>query len=207
VTPTTPTPGERRWAPNSAPQERFLSYNGFEGLYGGAAGGGKSEALLVDALYGIADPSYRAVLFRRTFPELKKSLIDRARDFYPHVGGREHKTDHVWHFPSGAQIALEADAQGGWNAPSVAPWLGTALEQASQQNFGRAFMCMGEGGSIPFMGMLGAAFPEAQFMITGVLGPGSNAHGPNEFLHIEFARRLTVCVSQVLAAHAQRHGA
>jgi acetylornithine deacetylase/succinyl-diaminopimelate desuccinylase-like protein len=109
--------------------------------------------------------------------------------------------------PSGAQIALEADAQGGWNAPSVAPWLGTALEQASQQNFGRAFMCMGEGGSIPFMGMLGAAFPEAQFMITGVLGPGSNAHGPNEFLHIEFARKLTVCVSQVLAAHAQRHGA
>ena len=104
ATPTT----ERRWAPNSAPQERFLTYNGFEGLYGGAAGGGKSEALLVDALYGIEHPSYRAVLFRRTFPELKKSLIDRARDFYPHVGGREHKTDHVWHFPSGAQIAFDS---------------------------------------------------------------------------------------------------
>ncbi len=106
--------------------------------------------------------------------------------------------------PCGAQIKLEADAQGGWNAPSVAPWLGAVLEQASQQSFGRSFMCMGEGGSIPFMGMLGAAYPEAQFMITGVLGPGSNAHGPNEFLHIEFARKLTVCVSQVLAAHAQR---
>ena len=106
--------------------------------------------------------------------------------------------------PSGARIALDADAQGGWNAPSIAPWLGSVLEQASQQNFGRAFMCMGEGGSIPFMGMLGAAYPDSQFMITGVLGPGSNAHGPNEFLHIDFARKLTVCVAQVLAAHATR---
>ena len=109
--------------------------------------------------------------------------------------------------PSGARIALDADAQGGWNAPSIAPWLGSVLEQASQQNFGRAFMCMGEGGSIPFMGMLGAAYPDAQFMITGVLGPGSNAHGPNEFLHIDFARKLTVCVAQVLAAHATRQTA
>ena len=109
--------------------------------------------------------------------------------------------------PSGARITLDANAQGGWNAPSVAPWLGTALEQASQQSFGRSFMCMGEGGSIPFMGMLGAAFPDAQFMITGVLGPASNAHGPNEFLHVAFARKLTVCVAQVLAAHAQRQQA
>jgi acetylornithine deacetylase/succinyl-diaminopimelate desuccinylase-like protein len=109
--------------------------------------------------------------------------------------------------PSGARITLDANAQGGWNAPSVAPWLGTALEQASQQSFGRSFMCMGEGGSIPFMGMLGAAFPDAQFMITGVLGPASNAHGPNEFLHVAFARKLTVCVAQVLATHALRQQA
>lgn len=109
--------------------------------------------------------------------------------------------------PSGARITLDASAQGGWNAPSVAPWLGAALEQASQQSFGRSFMCMGEGGSIPFMGMLGAAFPDAQFMITGVLGPASNAHGPNEFLHVAFARKLTVCVAQVLAAHALRQQA
>jgi hypothetical protein len=54
------------------------------------------------------------------------------------------------------------------------------------------------------MAMLGEAFPEAQFMITGVLGPKSNAHGPNEFLHIPYARRLTTCVSQVLADHCQR---
>jgi acetylornithine deacetylase/succinyl-diaminopimelate desuccinylase-like protein len=59
-------------------------------------------------------------------------------------------------------------------------------------------MTFGEGGSIPFMGMLGARFPNAQFLITGVLGPGSNAHGPNEFLHVEYAKKLTACVAQVL---------
>ena len=61
---------------------------------------------------------------------------------------------------------------------------------------------MGEGGTIPFMAMLGARFPDAQFLITGVLGPQANAHGPNEFLHIEYAKRLTACVADVLAAHA-----
>ena len=63
---------------------------------------------------------------------------------------------------------------------------------------------MGEGGTIPFMGMLGNSFPKAQFLITGVLGPGSNAHGPNEFLHVPYAKRLTACVAHVLAAHAAR---
>jgi acetylornithine deacetylase/succinyl-diaminopimelate desuccinylase-like protein len=65
-------------------------------------------------------------------------------------------------------------------------------------------MYMGTGGSIPFMGMLGQRFPSTQFLVTGVLGPHSNAHGPNEFLHVEYARRLTACVSQVLADHAVR---
>ena len=54
------------------------------------------------------------------------------------------------------------------------------------------------------MGMLGDFFPRAQFMITGVLGPNSNAHGPNEFLHIPYARKLTACVAQVLADHYHR---
>jgi acetylornithine deacetylase/succinyl-diaminopimelate desuccinylase-like protein len=63
---------------------------------------------------------------------------------------------------------------------------------------------MGEGGTIPFMGMLGEKFPEAQFMITGVLGPKSNAHGPNEFLHIDMAKKLTACVSHVIAEHAMK---
>ena len=65
-------------------------------------------------------------------------------------------------------------------------------------------MWMGEGGTIPFMGMLGEKFPQAQFLITGVLGPHSNAHGPNEFLHIDYAKRLTACVADVLAAHAAK---
>jgi acetylornithine deacetylase/succinyl-diaminopimelate desuccinylase-like protein len=86
----------------------------------------------------------------------------------------------------------------------VAPWLHSSLETASQAAYGRSVMYMGEGGTIPFMAMLGDAFPKAQFMITGVLGPQSNAHGPNEFLHIPFARRLTTCVAQVIADHSQR---
>jgi acetylornithine deacetylase/succinyl-diaminopimelate desuccinylase-like protein len=64
-------------------------------------------------------------------------------------------------------------------------------------------MMVGEGGTIPFMAMLGEHFPAAQFLITGVLGPKSNAHGPNEFLHISYAKRLTCCVAQVIAAHAR----
>jgi acetylornithine deacetylase/succinyl-diaminopimelate desuccinylase-like protein len=65
-------------------------------------------------------------------------------------------------------------------------------------------MYMGTGGTIPFMGMLGETFPEAQFLVTGLLGPSSNAHGPNEFLHIPFARKLTTCVAQVIADHYHR---
>ena len=79
------------------------------------------------------------------------------------------------------------------------------MDQASRTHFdGHGAVQMGEGGTIPFMGMLGAQFPEAQFLITGVLGPGSNAHGPNEVLHLEFAERLTCCVADVLARHAER---
>ncbi len=107
--------------------------------------------------------------------------------------------------PCGTSVRFEADqAAAGWNAPPVAPWLAAALERASQSHFGREVVFMGEGGTIPFMAMLGERFPEAQFVITGVLGPGANAHGPNEFLHLATARRLTGCVAQLLEAHAQR---
>ena len=107
--------------------------------------------------------------------------------------------------PHGASVRFEnADGTTGWNAPPTAPWLAQALQGASQGFFGKPAASMGEGGTIPFMGMLGAKFPEAQFVITGVLGPESNAHGPNEFLHIPTGKRVTGCVAAIVAEHLQR---
>jgi acetylornithine deacetylase/succinyl-diaminopimelate desuccinylase-like protein len=93
---------------------------------------------------------------------------------------------------------------GGWNAPALAPWLEASLNAASQAAFGKPVAFHGEGGSIPFMAMLGRSFPKTQFVVTGVLGPHSNAHGPNEFLHIPFAKRLSACIAQLLADHARQ---
>jgi len=105
--------------------------------------------------------------------------------------------------PYGAHVRYEyGQAATGWNAPATAPWLDRAVSQASQKHYGQPAIWMGEGGTIPFMGMLGEKFPQAQFFITGVLGPHSNAHGPNEFLHLDYAKRLTACVADVLTAHA-----
>ncbi|MCW5622820.1 MAG: M20 family metallopeptidase, partial [Burkholderiales bacterium] len=107
--------------------------------------------------------------------------------------------------PYAARVRFEADqAASGWSAPPTAPWLQQALDAASRTHYGKPAAMMGEGGTIPFMGMLGKHFPDAQFLITGVLGPQSNAHGPNEFLHVPYAKKLTACVAQVLVAHARR---
>src|SRR5690606_3022686 len=107
--------------------------------------------------------------------------------------------------PLGAQVTFESDqAASGWSAPPTAPWLQGALDAASRTHYGKPAAMMGEGGTIPFMGMLGKHFTDAQFLITGVLGPKSNAHGPNEFLHVPYAKKLTACVAQVLVAHARR---
>lgn len=109
--------------------------------------------------------------------------------------------------PYGASITFgDGELADGWNAPDLAPWLHDALEAASQAQFGRSMQMYGEGGTIPFMGMLGEKFPDAQFVITGVLGPQSNAHGPNEFLDVAYAEKLTCCLAQVLDSAAANLG-
>ena len=102
--------------------------------------------------------------------------------------------------PYGSKVTFEPEKGGaGWEAPGIAPWLEESVERASKTYFGKSAMTFGEGGSIPFMGMLGVRYPEAQFLITGVLGPHSNAHGPNEFLHIGAGKGVTSCVAKVIA--------
>ncbi|HEX7380682.1 MAG TPA: M20/M25/M40 family metallo-hydrolase [Nevskiaceae bacterium] len=107
--------------------------------------------------------------------------------------------------PYGATVSFEdVEAASGWDAPPLEPWLAEAVAAAGKAAFGPKPAWLGEGGSIPFMGMLGERFPRAQFLITGVLGPHSNAHGPDEFLHIPTGKRVSVAVACVLAAHARR---
>ena len=99
--------------------------------------------------------------------------------------------------PDGRAGALGAT---GWNAPALSPWLENALNAASHAQFGAPVGYIGQGGTIPLMSMLQQGFPKAQMMVCGVLGPKSNAHGPNEFLHVPYGKRLTAAVAQVIAA-------
>jgi acetylornithine deacetylase/succinyl-diaminopimelate desuccinylase-like protein len=101
--------------------------------------------------------------------------------------------------PSNATVGLKwEEPANGWNAPRLSPWLDRAIQEASETFYNKPALAMGEGGTIPFMAMLGERFPNAQFVITGVLGPKSNAHGPNEFLHIPFAKKLSSCIGYIL---------
>jgi acetylornithine deacetylase/succinyl-diaminopimelate desuccinylase-like protein len=128
----------------------------------------------------------------------------------PPTGDPQRAAQEVQHVlehdpPYGARVKFTpGSAMGGWDAPAMAPWLEDSVQRASREFFSRDAMYMGTGGSIPFMGMLGERYPRTQFVVTGVLGPHANAHGPNEFLHLETARRVTACVAQVLADHARR---
>ena len=107
--------------------------------------------------------------------------------------------------PYDAEVTFNAPrGENGWNAPTLAPWLEASLNKASNAAFGKPVAYQGEGGSIPFMAMLGEKFPSTQFLVTGLLGPHSNAHGPNEFLHIPFAKKLSACIAAVVADHAAR---
>lgn len=106
--------------------------------------------------------------------------------------------------PQGAHLRFRPEMAGdGWNAPPESQWLTASVDAASNDYFGRDAVYMGEGGTIPFMAMLGEKFPHSEFLVTGVLGPGSNAHGPNEFLDIPTAKKVTCCVARVLADHYQ----
>jgi acetylornithine deacetylase/succinyl-diaminopimelate desuccinylase-like protein len=108
--------------------------------------------------------------------------------------------------PYNARVSFHPDGRAGafgatgWNAPSLSTWLETALNEASQAHYGAPLGYIGQGGTIPLMSMLMQGFPTAQMMVCGVLGPKSNAHGPNEFLHLPYAKRLTAAVAQVMAA-------
>ena len=105
--------------------------------------------------------------------------------------------------PQGAQVSVtQFQAGNGWHAPLEAPWLSSAAHKASLTFFGKPCAHIGEGGSIPFMGMLLGMFPQAQFMVTGAAGPGNNMHAPNENLHIDYSARVTMCVAQVIATLA-----
>jgi acetylornithine deacetylase/succinyl-diaminopimelate desuccinylase-like protein len=109
--------------------------------------------------------------------------------------------------PYGGEVEFDAEpGQDGWNAPALSAWLKESLDRASGETFERPVAFMGEGGSIPFMAMLGEKYPRTQFVVTGVLGPHSNAHGPNEFLHIPTAKRVSACVANVLADHLAKGG-
>jgi acetylornithine deacetylase/succinyl-diaminopimelate desuccinylase-like protein len=105
--------------------------------------------------------------------------------------------------PYGARVTFDTGERPGtgWDAPAMAPWLRASVERAAAAHFGAPPMFAGLGGSIPFMQMLGERFPGAQFLVTGVMGPGSNAHGPNEFIDLPTGARVTACVAQVLADH------
>jgi len=101
--------------------------------------------------------------------------------------------------PYGAKVEFTIDsAYKGWQAPLEEEWLIESTHKASNTFYNKPCGSFGEGGSIPFMGMLGDMFPKAQFVITGLLGPKSNSHGPNEFLDIEYAKKLNACVCQIL---------
>jgi acetylornithine deacetylase/succinyl-diaminopimelate desuccinylase-like protein len=135
----------------------------------------------------------------RPYPAFKLSLrlpplIDAA------AAVDELKTLLEDNAPYQARVTFEgASASSGWNAPAITPWFEQALNQASQAHFGAPVGYIGQGGTIPLMNLLSEGFPTAQMMVCGVLGPKSNAHGPNEFVHVPYAKRLTAAVAQVIA--------
>jgi acetylornithine deacetylase/succinyl-diaminopimelate desuccinylase-like protein len=162
-------------------------------------------ALSVTGAMGLP-PIYSAGNVLRPFTKLKLSMR-----IPPTVNAQEASKAMKKAFeqdtPYNAKVTFDADwGANGWNAPAQAHWLKSLLETQSQTHFGKPAAYLGEGGTIPFMNMLGEKFPKAQFLITGVLGPNSNAHGPNEFLHIPYVKKLTAAVAGVVAGSVNNVG-
>ena len=154
-------------------------------------------ALSVVGASGIP-PADNAGNVLRPFTELQLSI--RIPPFVDHLKAQEAvKAALTKDPPYNANVTVIFDEPAaGWSAPKTAPWLSSAINNASRSYYGQDSCAMGEGGTIPFMAMLGERFPNAQFVITGVLGPESNAHGPNEFLHIPFSKKLTACIASII---------
>eukprot|EP01099_Mayorella_cantabrigiensis_P006996 TRINITY_DN603_c0_g8_i2.p1 TRINITY_DN603_c0_g8~~TRINITY_DN603_c0_g8_i2.p1 ORF type:complete len:481 (-),score=116.42 TRINITY_DN603_c0_g8_i2:123-1544(-) len=139
----------------------------------------------------------------RPYTSLKLSVrLPPSTD--PIQAADELKTTLEANPPYGAKVVFDIEKRSpGWEAPRLSPWIDETLREASKEYFAKeSYGVLGEGGSIPFMGMLGKLFPKAQFIITGVLGPASNAHGPNEFMHIDLSKKLTCAVAHCLAKKA-----
>ena len=141
-------------------------------------------------------------------PELTASLSFRLPPTLPsRAAGAFIKETLESNPPYNARVEFAIDDTGdGWATPETPAWLDRAVREGSQAFYGREAMSMGEGGSIPFMGLLGRVFPRARFLIAGVLGPQANAHGPDEFLHLGMAEKVTMCVAKVICEHGAADG-
>jgi acetylornithine deacetylase/succinyl-diaminopimelate desuccinylase-like protein len=185
------------------------------------AGGGVALPTTTDPVEGLLNRTWRPTLSvtgAEGFPELGNAgnvlrpytAFKLSLRLPPLVDGHEAsqrlKTLLEDNAPYNAKVTFHPDGRAGqlgatgWNAPELAPWLEQAMNQASVAHWGAPLGYIGQGGTIPLMSMLQAGFPKAQMMVCGVLGPKSNAHGPNEFLHVPYGKKLTASVAQVIAA-------
>ncbi len=185
------------------------------------ADGGPTLPTTTDPVEGLLNRTWRPTLSvtgAEGFPELKNAgnvlrphtAFKLSLRLPPLVDGNEAslalKTLLEDNAPYNARVTFHADGRAGalgasgWNAPELAPWLDDAMSAASMAHFGAPVGYIGQGGTIPLMSMLQKGFPKAQMMVCGVLGPKSNAHGPNEFLHVPYGKKLTAAVAQVIAA-------
>ena len=185
------------------------------------ADGGPTLPTTSDPVEGLLNRTWRptlSVVGVDGFPEMKNAgnvlrpytAFKLSLRLPPLVDGNEAslklKTLLEDNAPYNAKVTFHADGRAGalgatgWNAPDLSPWLQTVLNDASQAHFGAPLGYVGQGGTIPLMSMLQKGFPQAQMMVCGVLGPKSNAHGPNEFLHVPYGKKLTAAVAQVIAA-------